>query len=376
MTQLRVLIAEDEYTAATLLEFLVQEEGHEVCSIISKGAEVVEAVQRLKPDVVLMDVHLADDISGISATRSLLRLVSVPVIIVSATDSPEDLREISESGALGFIKKPVSTDAFKVALRIATRHHEAMRKLKDSEVLHRGLFDYAAVGIYVCHKDGYFLTSNMAYARMLGYSGPGELLRLVRSVKEQVYGDDERWRNIVAELASGREIRDMESLVYGRDGDSIWVSEHLTPSLDEDGNFEHYEAVVINISDKKRAEAERSLAFSMLQNTVDAIADLVAVTDLRGNVIMSNKAFQEQMTDFSKSGQMMHAWPCPDGDNLFASFLEQLESEPNSPHKIRGPMCFAGRDEHMDTSISSYCSPEGEVVGAVFVMRPFAKNRA
>lgn len=371
MTQLRVLIAEDEYTSATLLEFLVEEEGHKVCGIVRHGAEVSKAVQQLRPDVVLMDVHLADNMSGISATRLLLRRVTVPVIVVSATDSPEELKAISESGALGFIKKPISADELKVSLRIATHHNDVMRKLKDSELLHRSLFDNAAVGIYICHKDGYFLASNQAFARMLGYSGPVELLRIVRSADEQVYVQEGRRAELLAELAAGREIRDAESQIYGRDGDLLWVAEHLAPNLEKDGSFEHYESVVINISDRKRAEAERTLAYAMLQNTVDAIADFVAVTDLRGNLIMHNKAFQERIAPMLGEGSMLHPWPCPEGENLFDEFLKKLESSDAGTIEVRGTFCFAGYDESMDTSISCYRGPDGEAVGAVFVMRPY-----
>lgn len=369
---LRILIAEDEYTSATLLEFLVREEGHQVIGIVSRGAEVADAVQELHPDVVLMDVHLADDTTGISATRDLLRLVNVPVIVVSATDSPEDMEQIALSGALGFMKKPISSDELKVNLRIATYHNDIMRKLRDSELLHRSLFDNAAVGIYICHKDGYYLASNQAFARMLGYIGPGELLRIVRSMDEQVYAEPGRRKELLAELAEGRELRDAESRVYGRDGDILWVSEHLAPNLDGSGEFEHYEGVVINISDRKRAEADRKLAYALVQNTVDAIADYVAVTDLRGNVIMSNKAFEQRIAPLLGSGRMLHAWPCADGENIFERFLGKLEADPQGNAEERGHFCVAGHDDVLDTSISCYTSPEGEVVGAVFVMRPLS----
>lgn len=372
MTQLQILIAEDEDTSAIILECLAQEEGHYVCGVVKNGADVLGAVQRLRPDLVLMDVHLADSISGVSATRNLLRHVSLPVIIISATDSPDDLREISESGALGFIKKPVSAAEFKVALLLASRHHEAMSKLKDSEVLHRSIFDYATVGIYVCHKDGYFLTTNMAYARMLGYAGPAELLRLVRSADIQVYAEEGRRQKLLTGLAQGMEIRDAESLVYGRDGEMLWVSESLVPNLDVNGDFEHYEGVVININDRKRAEAESRLAFSMLQNTVDAIVDRIAVTDLEGYVIMSNKAFNEGMDYLIESGKTPQVWAVPEENHLYARFLAQLERDPEGRGVIRGAMCFGGHVELMDTSISPYRGPDGEVVGAVFVMRPYA----
>lgn len=369
-TPLRVLIAEDEYTSATLLEFLVTEEGHEVCGIVSRGAEVMSAVQDLQPDVVLMDVHLADDMSGISATRALVRQVNVPVIVVSATENQDEMEEIAASGALGFMKKPISADELKVNLRIAKHHNEVMRKLRDSELLHRSLFDNAAVGIYICHKDGYYLASNQSFARMLGYSGPAELLRLVKSLDEQVYARPGRRAELLAELAAGRELRDVESEVYGKDGDLLWVSEHLAPNMNEDGSFNHYEGVVINITDRKRAEAEKALAYALVQNTMDAIADYVAVTDLRGNIIMANKAFEERLAPIVGAARMLHPWPCEDGENLFERFLTGLEEQPTGQAEVRGGFCIAGLEALFDTTISRYCTPRGEVAGAVFVMRP------
>ena len=373
MSTLRVLIAEDEYVSATLIELMVKEEGHHVCGIVTQGNAVIEAVQELKPDVVLMDVHLADDVSGILATRKLLRLVNVPVIVISATERPEDLAEIAESGALGFMKKPISSDELRVNLRIATYHNEIIRKLSASELLHRSLFDNAAVGIYVCHPDGYYLACNRAFARMLGFSGPAEVLRLVHSLDEQVYVEEGRRSELLMQLEEGKTLRDEESQVYGRDGDKIWVAEHLAPNFDENGQFSHYEGVVINISDKKQAEADKELAYSLMQNTMDAIIDYVAVTDIEGNVIIANKAFERELGNAIGTRRML----CfkDSKESPFAKFREGLnEKACTLTHKVRGRCMVEGYDIPLDVSISCYTAPDGEVVGAVFVMRPVAEE--
>ena len=369
MSTLRVLIAEDEYVSATMLELLVREEGHEVCGIVSQGSAVLEAVQNQHPDVVLMDVHLADETTGIAATRELLRLVHVPVIVVSATESPEEQEAIARSGALGFVKKPISPDEFRVNLRIAVHHNEIMRQLRDSELLHRSLFDNAAVGIYFCHKDGYYLATNQAYARMLGYSGPAELLRTIRSMDEQVYVEEGRRAELMHPLSQGQELSDMESCIYGRDGDLIWVSEHLAPHFDNDGNLIHYEGVVINISARKRAEAERNLAHVLVRNTMDAILDFVVVTDLEGNIIVANQAFEREVLLPAGIDAVLRFSEDPDA--IVECMRRDLKDDPLGPGKtIRGTCRVEGCELPLDTRVSRYRTPEGEVFGAVYVMRP------
>ena len=367
--KLKVLIAEDDPITSEILKFLVEEEGHTVCGIITQGREVVDAVERLVPDVVLMDVHLEDETTGIDATRALLSKVMVPVVIISGTDSADDLAEIAESGALGFIKKPISAEELHVNMRIVTNHTEVIRQLKRSELMHRSIFDDAAVGIYVCNKDGYYMACNYAFANMLGYAGPAELLRLVHSVDDQIYVKEGVRDSFLAKLAADEILSDVESQVYGKDGDILWVSEHIAPHYDDEGNLAHYEAVVVDISDKKRAENERSIAYSLMQITMDSIHDYVAVVDLEGNVIFANKSFERDLGDavgeqrrvrFDLSDQ------CP-----FRQFQSIVHGgkEIDSGFQIRGHCTIDGWPNILGISITPFLSEQGDLLGAVLQMR-------
>ena len=367
-TKLNVLIAEDDPITSEMLEFLVEDLGHTVCGIITQGNEVVDAVERLLPDVVLMDVHLADDTTGIVATKALLEKVMVPVVIISGTDSPEDLAAIAECGALGFIKKPIAIEELLVNMRIVTNHTEAIRQLKRSELMHRNIFDDAAVGIYVCHRDGYYMASNHAFANMLGYSGPAEILRHVHSVDDQIYATEGFRESFLAKLTEGAILSDLESQVYGKDGDILWVTEHIAPHFDENGKIMHYEGVVIDISDKKRAENERNIAYSLMQITMDSILDYVAVVDMDGNIIFANKSFERDLGKAVGEQRKVNFDPSEDCPfRRFRSFADE-GNEIGSDFQVRGQCTIEGCPETLGISITPFVSEQGDLLGAVLLM--------
>jgi len=105
---IRVLVAED---SPTLREFLVNilsaAPGIRVVATAVDGVQAVEAVARLKPDVVTMDIHMPR-LDGFEATRRIMENHPVPIVIVSSTMSDQvaaTFRAI-EAGALAFVPRP------------------------------------------------------------------------------------------------------------------------------------------------------------------------------------------------------------------------------------------------------------------------------
>lgn len=366
MNTLTILIVEDDPIVAASIDELVSVEGHHVCGIVTDGKTVARSVDELRPDLIIMDVHLADGTSGTDVTRELLAAYEVPVIIVSATDQPDELLEIAESGALAFIKKPISVEELKVSLRIATNHNSAMHELRKSESTHKRIFDDAAVGLYVCHKDGYYVACNKAFAKMLGYSGPAELLRTVVSMDEQVYVQEGRRAEFLKELEQGKTVRFAPSQVFGRDGNVIWISEHLAPSTDGLQDFSLYEGVAMDISAQKRTENERNVAYALMQTTMDAIADFIAVTDLEGDIIFANEAFERELGDVVGHNRALVF--DNDGNCPFGRFMQELHKPTAPGYQVRGYCNLQGYPKRLSVGITRYETPESGILGAVFIM--------
>jgi CheY-like chemotaxis protein len=108
------VIIEDEPLIAMELERLLQGLGHRVVRIARTGQQAVEAVKGARPGLVLADIQLADGSSGIDAVNEFLRVVSVPVIFVTAY--PERLLTGAKPEPTFLISKPFKEEALKAVI--------------------------------------------------------------------------------------------------------------------------------------------------------------------------------------------------------------------------------------------------------------------
>lgn len=102
---MRVLIVDDYAPFRALARGLLQHAGFMVLGEVADGAAAIEASQRLRPDVVLLDVQLPD-IDGFAVARQLADQDRPPVVVLtSSRDSAAYRRRLADSTARGFIAK-------------------------------------------------------------------------------------------------------------------------------------------------------------------------------------------------------------------------------------------------------------------------------
>jgi CheY-like chemotaxis protein len=82
--QANVMIIEDESIIALHIKSIVEDLGHSVTGIARTRREAVDLAGRLRPELVLADISLADGSSGIDAVKDILAVMSVPVIFITA----------------------------------------------------------------------------------------------------------------------------------------------------------------------------------------------------------------------------------------------------------------------------------------------------
>jgi DNA-binding NarL/FixJ family response regulator len=118
---IRVLIADDErLVRAGFRMILASEPGIEVIGEARDGREAIEAVHRLHPDVVLMDVRMPG-IDGLAATREIVTGAGAParVIVLTTFDLDEYVYGALQAGATGFLLKDAPEAQLVAAIRAA-----------------------------------------------------------------------------------------------------------------------------------------------------------------------------------------------------------------------------------------------------------------
>jgi len=103
--RLRVLIVDDQPVFRRVARELLRVRGYEVVGEVDCADCVVDAVERLAPDAVLLDIRLGDE-SGYAVARALARCDPAPsVLLVSCTDPGDADERARATGACGFLLK-------------------------------------------------------------------------------------------------------------------------------------------------------------------------------------------------------------------------------------------------------------------------------
>jgi CheY-like chemotaxis protein len=129
-----VLVAEDDREVRDLVKLEFELEGFTVLTA-ANGAEAIITAERLKPDVILMDV-LMPIVDGIEATQRLLSEKAtkhIPVLMLTVVDKKEEIIRALQAGAFDYITKPFFLPELKARVNAALRY----KRLYDELVVMR-----------------------------------------------------------------------------------------------------------------------------------------------------------------------------------------------------------------------------------------------
>jgi two-component system, chemotaxis family, chemotaxis protein CheY len=115
---MRVLIADDQKSVGTTLADLVTHCNHEVVEVVESGFDAIQAYTRHHPDVVVMDYWMSK-LNGATACRNILARDPLARIILVSGWSP--ITDLTESGAVAILSKPVELNSLAEALNAAVQ---------------------------------------------------------------------------------------------------------------------------------------------------------------------------------------------------------------------------------------------------------------
>lgn len=115
---IRLVIADDHpVVRAGLMGMLNSQGDFEVVGEASSGLEAVELTERLQPDVVIMDLRMAQMDGTAAIAQIRLRKLTTPVLVLTTYDSNADIRHAIEAGATGYLLKDASREQLFAAIR-------------------------------------------------------------------------------------------------------------------------------------------------------------------------------------------------------------------------------------------------------------------
>jgi len=119
----KILIVEDELIFAADLKITLERMGFKVCGIAKSVDQALNLLQTQEPDIVLLDIFLKGDLTGIDLAH-ILRGKHIPFVFLSANSNQEVLVAAKETQPYGFLVKPIREKDLLVTLDIAHYKHQ------------------------------------------------------------------------------------------------------------------------------------------------------------------------------------------------------------------------------------------------------------
>ena len=273
----RVLIVDDESHSRQLLQVMLAPEGFFI-QTAANGEEALALVAQQPPDLILLDIKMAG-MDGYQVARSIkdsLATKNIPIIMVTALHDGHARMLGLSTGAEDFLTKPVDRAELCVRVRnllrlkaygdyydrysqvLAGEVGSRAADLIESERLYRSTFDAAPVGIVHVGLDGQWLRVNQRLCDLLGYARDDLQGLAVQGLlqSEDVAGEAEALRQMAAGTLD-RHVID-EKRYRRRDGSCVWARVNMSIHRNAEGQPQHFIAVIEDISEPRRLEAQRA----------------------------------------------------------------------------------------------------------------------
>ena len=130
MKPLRIVVAEDETLVAVSIISQLKELGHTVVGDATDGLEAVELCEKLRPDLVIMDINMPR-MDGIQAARLIKDRAMVPVVVVSGYSEEGLIDGAAEAGVLSYLVKPVTKHNLAPAIEVALKNHAQLCQARE-----------------------------------------------------------------------------------------------------------------------------------------------------------------------------------------------------------------------------------------------------
>jgi DNA-binding NtrC family response regulator len=125
----KILIVEDQFIEANNLQIILEKAGYHVCSIARSVPIALEIVARENPDMVLLDIFLQGNLTGIDLARKL-RELNIGFVFLSANSNHKTLNEAKLTRPYGFLVKPFREKDILVTLDIAWYLHQQFQETR------------------------------------------------------------------------------------------------------------------------------------------------------------------------------------------------------------------------------------------------------
>ncbi len=301
MEHANILIVEDEAIVAEDLRMTVTDLGYTVVGRGSSADEAVAKALEVKPDLILMDIVLKGDKTGIDASCKIKERMDIPIIFLTAYSDVELIDKALTAKPHAYIVKPFQAKQLLASIEMALYKSQMERRLREAEEWIATTLDSIGDAVIATDTEGVIKFMNPVAETLTGWNESDAVGKHFEDVFKAVHEATGRpIESPVAKVLKEGSVTLLAdpTILITRDGLELPIDDSSAPIRDHTGNITGVVLVFHDITERRQTESalRESERFnsSMLANSPNP----VLVTNPDSSVRYANPALEE-LTGFS-----------------------------------------------------------------------------
>jgi PAS domain S-box-containing protein len=287
MAGVRILIVEDNILTANNLKDKLEGIGYSVCGIASSGAQAVQIVDDVSPDLLLMDIELNGDMGVIKATKQIRSFASIPIIYVTAYTDTGSLQRSKVNAPYGYITKPFEETSLLSTIESALHKQSLEKELKKAEEQYRAIVENSPTGIAILDDAYRLVFVNDKVCQIFGFEHDeltgSDFRKLLDGESKELVQERYLARQRGEPIPSS-----YEAYILRKDQQRRCIEIYATVTRDSDGRARTI-AQILDITDRQQSEAALRESESRYRRLIETSPDAIFLTNLQGTLIFCNQ---------------------------------------------------------------------------------------
>lgn len=237
MPKARIMVVEDEVIIAQDIQRTLKKLGYEVLVFLISAESALANIDVIRPDLVLMDIHLSGTMDGIAAAEEIRRRQRLPVVFLTAHSDEATLSRARITEPYGYVLKPFEERELQIVIDIALYRHRSEMQLKKMERWLSTTLKSIGDGVMATDIDGTITFMNRMAEALTGWTQAEAHGRPLAEVLQLVHASTRTAvESLTTRTLNGNLVIDLspDTVLINRDGRDIPVDDSAAPIRDDD----------------------------------------------------------------------------------------------------------------------------------------------
>ena len=251
MSKSNIMVVEDSGIVLLDIQKSLNSLGYTVVATASSKDEAIRKADETRPDLVLMDIRLGEEMGGIDAADHIRENFNIPIVFLTGYADEDTFQRAKIADPFGYILKPFDPKGLRTTIEIALHNHELKSRLRESEERYRTLIETMNDGVGQIDADGKIIFANDTLCQMFGMT----LEELIGCEHTDLFVEEsQELQRKEFETRKAGISNSFETALKRKDGTTIPVILSGSPVFDQYGGFAGSIGVFTDISERKQTE--------------------------------------------------------------------------------------------------------------------------